>query len=89
VAVPPTGGVIGLMLKLVVTPVGAPETDKVTAELKPSTEVTVMVDVPELPSVILSEVGDADMEKSGGAVICRMICTVCVSVPLVPVTVSV
>jgi len=49
VAVPPDGGVIGLALKLVVAPVGVPETDKVTAELKPPMEVTVMVEVPELP----------------------------------------
>ena len=34
VAEPPEGGVIGLALKLVVTLVGAPKTDKVTGELK-------------------------------------------------------
>jgi len=46
---PPEGGVIGLALKLVATPVGAPETDKVMAELKPLRDVTVMVEVPEAP----------------------------------------
>lgn len=46
---PPEGGVTGLTLKLVVTPVGAPETDSVIGELKPCREVMVIVEVPDAP----------------------------------------
>lgn len=45
----PDGGVTGLALKLVVTPVGTPETDRVTAELKSLSDPIVMVDVPDAP----------------------------------------
>jgi hypothetical protein len=82
-------GVIELLLKLVVTPAGAPEIVSATAELKPFREVTVIVDVPKLPCWIVKEVGDADIEKSGAGVICSVICTVCVNVPFNPVTVRV
>jgi len=82
-------GVTGLGLKLVVTPVGAPETERVTGELKPFSEVTVMVEVSESPCAMLREVGEAEIEKSGAAVTVRLTSTVWVNVPLVPVTVSV
>ena len=65
VAVLPAGGVIGLALKMVVTSVGAPETDRVTGELKSFREVTVMFEVPELPGAIVMEMGEAEIEKSG------------------------
>lgn len=48
-AAPSAGGVIELMLKLVVTPSGAPETLRATGELKALIDVTVMVDVSEFP----------------------------------------
>jgi len=43
------GGVTEAGTKAAVTPVGRPEADKATAELKPPVAVTVMVEVPELP----------------------------------------
>lgn len=82
---------MGLTLNDVVTPAGAPETERVTAELKPLIEVTVMVDVSEPPCAIVKDVGEALIEKSGGgrAVIVSEISTPWVSAPLVPVTVNV
>ena len=49
VAVPSAGGVTEVALNAVVTPSGAPETERLTAELKPFNEVTVMVEMPESP----------------------------------------
>jgi hypothetical protein len=64
--------VIGFGLKLYVTPVGADPThepDKLTAELKPLIDVTLIVDVfdvePEAGLVNASEFGSAEMPKSG------------------------
>ena len=71
VAEPPLGGVTEVGLKLYDIPLGAVPThepDKLTAELKPFTEVTVIVDVfdvePELGIVNESEVGFAEILKS-------------------------
>ena len=66
VAVPSVGGVTGLTLNVVVTPVGAPETERVTGKLKPFNDVIVIVDVSEPPCAMVREVGDAEIEKSGG-----------------------
>lgn len=49
VAVPFAVGVIETRLKLPVAPVGSPNVERLTAELKPFSEVTVMVDVPDAP----------------------------------------
>ena len=49
VAVLPEGGVTEVGLSVAVTPVGAPVTERLTAELKALIEVTVMVEVPEAP----------------------------------------
>ena len=72
VAEPPLGGVTEVGLKLYDIPLGAVPThepDKLTAELKPFTEVTVIVDVfdvePELGIVNESEVGSVEIPKSG------------------------
>jgi len=89
VAVPPEVSVTEVGLNVAVTPVGAPETDRLTVPAKPLREVRVMVDVPELPCAIVSDVGEAEMEKSGGAVTVKLTVAVCVNDPLVPVTVSV
>ncbi len=62
---PPEGGVTGLAEKDVETPAGAPESDRVTAELNPFNDVTVMVELAELPCWIDRELGDAEREKSG------------------------
>ena len=89
VAVLPDGGVIGLSLKLAVTPVGAPEIVSVTAELNSFREVTVMLEVPDPPFTIVREFGDADIEKSGAALTVSVTVVLCASVSVVPVTVSV
>ena len=49
VAEPPEGGVTDVGSRVAVMPVGAPETDRPTAPLKPLIEAIVMVEVPELP----------------------------------------
>jgi hypothetical protein len=49
VAVLPEGGVTEVGLSVAVTPVGAPVTERLTAELKALIEVIVMVEVPDAP----------------------------------------
>lgn len=48
---------------------GAPAHVRVTAEVKPPTEPTVMVEVPVAPRATLNEVGAALMVKSGGVAV--------------------
>ena len=72
VDVPEPGARMVLGLKLTVTLLGSPVADKAILELKPPDTVVVMVEWPELPGLIESDVGDALMVKFG----------------LVPVTVS-
>ena len=64
VAEPPEGGVTERDDKVQVTPLGYPETVRPTAELKPFNEVTVIVETPLYPLLMLSELGDTDREKS-------------------------
>jgi hypothetical protein len=68
VAVLSAGGVTDDGLKVPVAPVGRPEIVRLTAELKLFMDVMVMVEVPDAPWIIVSEVGEAEMEKSGTAV---------------------
>jgi len=89
VAEPPAGGVTEVGLKVPVAPVGKPVIERLTAELKLFRDVMVIVDVPELPCVIVSEFGEAEIEKSGLGVTVKLMLTLCFSVPLVPLTVSV
>lgn len=89
VAEPSIGGVTKVGLKVPVAPAGRPEIERLTAELKPFNDVIVIVEVPEPPWTIVRVVGEAEIEKSGGAAIVSEIVTVCVKVPLVPVTVRV
>jgi hypothetical protein len=91
VDVPEPGAAMGVGLKLTVTPVGWPEADKAMAELKPPETVVVIFDVPLLPCVTETEVGEADMVKLGVglAVTVRLTVDVCVTPPPVPVTVIV
>ena len=65
VELPPPGAGIGLGLKPTVVPDGTPEADKLIELLKPPLTVVVMVDVPCLPWVTLSEEGDAERLKPG------------------------
>ena len=52
-------------LKLTVTLLGWPVADKAMAELKPPEIVVVIVEWPEFPGLIVSDVGDALMVKLG------------------------
>ena len=64
-AEPPLGGVTGLVLNVVVTPLGKLDVLNVTAELKPLSEVTVIVEFSNPPTLtVIGEV--AFSEKSGG-----------------------
>jgi hypothetical protein len=72
VELPEPGAGMVLGLKLTVTLLGSPVADKAMLELKPPETVVVMVEWPELPGLMVREVGDALMVKLG----------------LVPVTVS-
>jgi len=65
VATPFGGGVTEEGLKAAVAPVGKPEMDRLTAELKPFKDVIEMVEVLELPRTIERDKGEALMEKSG------------------------
>ena len=60
----PPEGITELADKVHVTRCGH-ATVKLTAELKPFDGVTVIVEAPLLPFLMLSELGDADREKSG------------------------
>jgi hypothetical protein len=85
---PPGDGVTEAGVKVRVTPVGAPEATRLTAELKPLIEVTFIVDVSELPCTIVNEDGDAEMEKSGAGETVSVILAVCVRTPPIPLTVN-
>ena len=56
-------------LKPTVTPVGWPDAVKATAESKPFTKATVIVEVPELPWTTETEVGEAEMVKLGAVTV--------------------
>jgi len=72
-------------LRLAVNPVGA-VADSETVPVNPLRKVIVIVEVPEDPLLMLKDVGDAEIEKSG-AVTCTVTVTVWIIDPLVPVTV--
>lgn len=88
---PVPGAGIGLVPKLMVTRAPCPEADKEIAELKPFKAVVLIVELPELPRVIVSDDGFALMLKSGGFVDVTVNETVvvCVIPPPTPVTVMV
>jgi hypothetical protein len=65
VEVPEPGAVMGVGLKLTVTPVGWPFADKATAELKPFKTAVVIVDVPLLPCTTETELGEGERVKVG------------------------
>jgi hypothetical protein len=78
-----------LGLNEAVTPLGRPEADKLTLELKPFCGVTVMVLVPLAPWVTAKELGLAERVKFGGAETVRERAVAFDRLPEVPVTVSV
>ena len=63
---PVPGAAIGFGLKLTVTRLPCPEADNEIAELKPFNAAVLIVDVPELPRVTVTDDGEALMLKSGG-----------------------
>lgn len=65
VEVPDPGEAIEDGLKLTVTPVGAPDAVRATAELNPLETVLVMVEVPVLPAATESDAGEAERLKDG------------------------
>src|SRR5260370_28587693 len=69
VALPFAGGVTGLVENAAVTPLGRPEALSVVAELNPLRLVMVMVLVPLEPWLMVTELGEAAIEKSGVAVL--------------------
>lgn len=81
--------VAGFVPKLAVTPLGSAEVESVTDPVKPPEGVTVMVLLPFEPCATVRLPGEAASEKSGGALIVRLMEVVCESVPEVPVIVMV
>lgn len=88
---PEPGALMVLGLKLTVTRLGWPLADKAMDELKPPEIVVVMVEWPEFPGLMVSDVGDALMVKLAPPVPVTVSDTVVVSwvLPEVPVTVMV
>ena len=86
---PLTGGVTEEREKAQVAPVGHPEIERFTAELKLLTEVMVAVYVFPVESVwaIFWEEGEAERVKSGAAVTIKLKVVVLVKLPAVPVMV--
>ena len=86
VDVPPPLTELGL--NETVTRLPSPEADRETAPVNPPVGVTVIVECPELPRLIVSEVGDALSEYPGVVpVTVRVTVVVCTVLPAVPVTV--
>ena len=67
VELPLPGAAMDAGLKLAVTPVGRPEAERETAELKPPLTVVEIVVLPELPWMIERFAGDALSVKLGEA----------------------
>jgi hypothetical protein len=91
VALPFAGGVTGFVENVAVTPLGNPLALSVVAESKPPLLVIVMVLVPPVPSVTVTEEGDALTLKFGDEAVFTVSATVVVAVrlPDVPVMVTV
>jgi hypothetical protein len=75
-------------LKPTVTPAGSPLADRLTAALNPFNTVVVTVAVFEPPCAALTDVGKADMVKSGVTETVRFTMVVCVTFPPIPVMVT-
>jgi hypothetical protein len=90
-ALPLAGGVTGLVENVAVTPLGRPLALNVVAELNPPVLVTVIVLVPLVPCVTVTEVGAAETLKFGEVVEFTVNASVVVAVrlPEVPVIVTV
>ena len=86
---PAPGAAIDVGLKLTVIPDDWPVAERAIAELNPPETVVVMVEVPLLPLVIVTEVGEAERVKLGatGAVTVSVTVAVLTVDPDVPVMV--
>ena len=80
---------VGFGLNKAVTPLGKPETDKVTLLLKPFCGATAIAVMPLPPCGIPKLLGDAESVKFGPGVIVTETVAVWVKPPTVPVTVTV
>ena len=87
VELPEPGAAIGFGLKLTVVPEGAPEAERAMELLKPPLMAVVIVELPWLPCTMVSDEGDAEMVKLGGAVTVRVTVALCCTPPPLPVTV--
>jgi len=65
---PVPGAAMGFGLKLTESRVPCPDADNVIAELNPFTPLVLMVEVPELPRLTVTDDGDAPIVKLGGFV---------------------
>ena len=88
---PDPGAAIEAGLKVAVTPLGRPDADKATAELKPPETDVLMEEVPLLPCTTETDVGEAASVKAGAPAAVTVSETVaeCVIPPPVPVIVIV
>ena len=82
VELPLPGAAIDVALKLAVTPVGSPETERDIAELKPPLTVVEIVLLPELPCMTERPAGEALTLKSGVA--CFQTSEIAVAVDALP-----
>jgi hypothetical protein len=87
VELPLPGAAIDVGLKLTVTSTVAPLEDNATGELNPFSSAVVIVEVAEPPADALTEVGAAEIVKSGAGVTVKFTVVLCVSPPPVPVMV--
>lgn len=71
-AVPPAGGVTGVVPKTKFKPAGAPEAVRSTGEENTPKDCTAIVEVPDVPALSDNEDGDGVIVKSAAA---ALICT--------------
>jgi len=64
---PAPGAPIVLGLKLIATPDGAPEAERLMELLKPPLTVVVMVEIPKPTCVMVNDEGEAEIAKSADA----------------------
>ena len=88
VLLPAPGEAMLVGAKVAVTPAGTPVTDRATAELNPFTRAVVKVMGIDPPGVRLALVALDDSVKLAGGRTARVTISVCVILPLVPVTVK-
>ena len=87
VEVPDPGAASVAGLKLTVVPLGMPEAVKLTELLKPPPIVTVIVEIPWVSCITLSELGEAERVKLGAPVTVSVTLVLCWTPPPLPVTV--